>query len=209
MRIQAFVPREYIRDFEWLETLAMRFERCQLSAFENRPPPPSGPSVCPDLEYKAERGVMRGEESGELFDEFSPKGGERRMDANYEGSRRATPPPRGRASHPMERPRGEARGKGTENRPFQDVAAPSAQNNREIRSGDRARSPVIPPTAANREAPNGDAKNNVRCYNCGEREHFAKKCPKPRKRVHCFTCGEPNTTSRDCKNCAGNGSGKS
>lgn len=39
------------------------------------------------------------------------------------------------------------------------------------------------------------------CWNCGEPNHRAGNCPKPRTKLYCFRCGKPDVTVRSCSKC--------
>jgi len=61
------------------------------------------------------------------------------------------------------------------------------------------REPIQPDFRAQLRAIRESARE--RCWNCGSEEHFASRCPEPRRRDYCYRCGRRGTTVRECPNC--------
>lgn len=41
----------------------------------------------------------------------------------------------------------------------------------------------------------------LKCWNCGDTNHRAGQCPKPRSKIYCYRCGKPEVTVNTCPKC--------
>ena len=56
---------------------------------------------------------------------------------------------------------------------------------------------------ASRSVNSSTRRQELNCWNCGEKGHVSLRCNKPRTRIFCYGCGAKGVTSRQCSACSG------
>lgn len=165
-------------DYESLEDIVRRAEEECVSVASYRMPPPPDRSLFPHLAYHPPRGSAR-THTAATVERRRKVGSETGADSSGGNSR------------------GEGRlYEGTAGLAEADIEIPPLLPTNPF-AGDLAMSGVA-----------GGARSfgRIRCWNCSERGHIARECPKPRK-AHCYRCGRQGCTTRTCPSCAGNSDG--